>query len=197
MSNPFLPREDSDVADLVRANPLCWLVSGTADERFATPLPLLPETEGHGAVTSLLGHFGRSNPHVAALQASPHATILSMGANGYITPRLVSKRGWGPTWNYAVTRFEVEVRFVPEENDAALTQLAAALEQSADEPWSPVQMGARYDQLSRHIIAFRATILSQHPRFKLGQDEDDTSFAEIVEGLGDRTLAELMARTRK
>ena len=119
MSNPFLPREDSDVADLVRANPLCWLVSGTADERFATPLPLLPETEGHGAVTSLLGHFGRSNPHVAALQASPHATILSMGANGYITPRLVSKRGWGPTWNYAVTRFEVEVRFVPEENDGA------------------------------------------------------------------------------
>jgi transcriptional regulator len=196
MANPFTPRKRADVTDLVRAFPLCWLVSGGPGERFATPLPLLPETDSTGAVRALFGHFGRANPHVAALERSPSATILCMGANGYITPRLVSKPGWAPTWNYAVTRFEADVRFVPEENDAALTQLAAALEDGADEPWTPARMGARYDQLSQHIIAFRAVIRSEDAKFKLGQDEDEATFEEIVAGLPDRTLANWMRRTR-
>jgi transcriptional regulator len=57
-------------------------------------------------------------------------------------------------------------------------------------------MGDRYDQLVPHIVAFRAAVLSVHATFKLGQDEDDASFAEIVERIDDRALARLMVDQR-
>ncbi|MEO9130202.1 MAG: FMN-binding negative transcriptional regulator [Sphingomonas sp.] len=196
MATPFLPRDPADMTALVRAYPLCWVVSDGADGHHATPLPLLPEPNDAGGVASLLGHFARSNPQVIALERAPAATILCMGPQGYIAPRLVSNPIWGPTWNYAVTRFDVDIHFVPEENDAAISQLAAALEGDMTDPWTPARMGPRYDQLAKHIVAFRATVRAAHPRFKLGQDENDTTFREIVTGLADETLANWMRSSR-
>ena len=197
MTNAFVPHQPADVTALIRAYPLCWVVSGGSDDRFATPLPLLAEADQTGAVVSLLGHFARANPHVAALERAPAAAILCMGPQGYISPRLVSNPTWGPTWNYGVVRFEVEIHFVPEENDAALSQLAVALEGETAGSWTPARMGERYDQLAKHIVAFRAPVRTAHPRFKLGQDENDQTFGEIVDRLSDRTLAEWMIRTRE
>lgn len=199
MPTPFLPRAPSDVAALVEAYPLCWVISGTgagAGEPHATPLPLLPEIGAGGAVVSLLGHFARSNPQVAALERDRSAMILCTGPQAFVAPRLVSDPSWGPTWNYAVVRFEVDIAFVPEENDAALEKLAAALERGQPDPWTPDRMGARYDQLARYIVAFRATVRAVHPKFKLGQDEKRQVFDEIVAGVADRDLAEWMVRSR-
>jgi transcriptional regulator len=196
MTTAFVPRVAADVASLVGAYPLCWVISGSTEERLATPLPLLAETDEHGRVVSLLGHMGRTNPQHEALVANPRATILSMGPQGYISPRLVSNLTWGPTWNYAVCRFETEVRFVPEETGDALWKLAEALEGRAADSWTPRQMGDRYEQLKQCIIAFRAVVQETHPRFKLGQDENDSVFSEIVEGLENRDLADWMVRTR-
>jgi transcriptional regulator len=192
----FIPREPSDVSELVRAYPLCWIVSGMVGERYATPLPLLPEQDEDSRVKSLFGHIARSNPQQEALERDPRATILCMGPQGYVSPRLVSNPTWGPTWNYAVCRFETEVRFVPDETDHALSLLAAALEGVGREAWTPERMGERYDQLRRHIVAFRADVLETHAKFKLGQDENDVVFQDIVRGLDDRILADWMLRTR-
>jgi len=196
MTGSFLPRDSSDVGRLVQAYPLCWVLSGDAGNRFATPLPLLPELGTDGSVQSLFGHMALSNPQQKALEADPMAAILCMGPQGYISPRLVSNLTWGPTWNYAVCRFEVEVEFVPDETEEALWQLAAALEGTAADSWTPDNMGERYHQLKRHIVAFRAKVLETHAKFKLGQDEQDTTFADIVDGLTDSTLADWMVRSR-
>jgi transcriptional regulator len=192
----FVPRTPSDVGQLVEAYPLCWIVSGNDADRHTTPLPLLVEQDAEGRMVSLFGHIAKSNPQQKALEEHPRATILCMGPQGYISPRLVSNPTWGPTWNYAVCRFETEIRFVPEETDVALSKLAEALEGAKPDSWTPANMGDRYYQLREHIVAFRAEILETHARFKLGQDENDVVFGEIVEGLGDRTLANWMVRTR-
>jgi len=193
----FLPKEPSDIRRLIEAYPLCWIVSGQADERFATPLPLLPEEDHGGRLVALLGHIARANPQHGALERDPRATILCMGPNGYVSPTLVSNPTWGPTWNYAVCRFETRIRFVPEENDFALSRLSAALEGTAADCWNPSLMGERYHKLKKHIVAFRADVLETHARFKLGQDETEVVFNDIVEGLADRTLAEWMIRTKR
>jgi transcriptional regulator len=192
----FSPREPSDVNELVRHYPLCWIVSDGAGKRHSTPLPLLAEEGPDGAVASLFGHIGLSNPQAEALKVDPRATILCMGPQGYISPRLVSNPTWGPTWNYAVCRFETKVQFVPEETDSALSRLAAALEGTAADSWSPARMGERYHELKKRIVAFRATVMETHARFKLGQDENDTVFEEIVERHADATLSEWMKRAR-
>ena len=195
MSNLFEPRQGSDIADLVKAYPLCWVVSGDAGSRHATPLPLLAETDEAGEVRSLFGHMARSNPQQAALESDPRAAVLCMGPQGYISPGLVgSNPTWGPTWNYAVVRFETEIRFGAEQNDAALWRLAESLEGNA---WTPERMGERYDKLKPRIVAFRARVLETHARFKLGQDENGTVFNEIVEGHPNRPLADWMRRSRK
>jgi transcriptional regulator len=57
-------------------------------------------------------------------------------------------------------------------------------------------MGSRYADLRRHIIAFRAHVQASHPTFKLGQDEDGATFAEITAALGEQPLAEWMMMQR-
>lgn len=192
----FAPRDPADLSRLVQAYPLCWIVSCNGENRHATPLPLLAEQDADGRVVSLFGHIARSNPQQSALEQNPRATILCMGPQGYISPMLVSNPTWGPTWNYAVCRFETEILFVPEETDKAVSQLAMALEGAAPDSWTPERMGERYHQLKQRIVAFRAKVLETHAKFKLGQDENEMVFEDIVRGLDDRTLADWMVRAR-
>ena len=196
-STPFVPRQPADVTRLIADYPLAWVVSAGVDGSAATPLPLLAETDAAGDIVALFGHFARCNSQVALLERQPRATILFQGPNAYVAPRLVSKPDWGPTWNYAVLRFDVEIEFVPDETKASVERLAAALEQDRARPWTPADMGPRYDQLARHIIAFRAHVRHVEARFKLGQDESPQIFGEIVAGLDDRVLADWMTRSRR
>lgn len=195
MTSPFDPRSHDDVLALVREHPLAWIVCREGDAP-ATPLPLLAECGGDGRIVALFGHVARRNPQVAALQAAPRALVLFQGPQGYVPPRLVSNPTWGPTWNYAVARFDVRIEFVPDETDAALERLAAHLEAGRGDPWTVDRMGARYDQLRRHIVAFRAHVERLHATFKLGQDELPGTFEEIVAGHGDPALVKWMRRTR-
>ena len=189
----FTPRTPADVLALIEAHPLAWVVSR---DFKATPLPLLAETDAQGKIVSLFGHFARRNPQVPALQNDPEALILFQGPEGYISPRLVSNPTWGPTWNYAVVRFEVTISFVPEETDAAVRRLAAHLERGQAKPWQVEAMRHRYGELMKHIIAFRASVRAMHATFKLGQDENEATFGEIVTGLQGSELAALMAAGR-
>lgn len=188
----FVPRDPADVHALISAYPLGWIVSNGAGGFAATPLPLLAELDEDGCVLALFGHFARANRHVDALVADPRAIILIQGPQGYISPRLVSNPSWGPTWNYAVAKFEVEIAFVPDETRDAVMRLAAALEGAAPGAWTIDRMGARVEQLLPHIIAFRAHVIAADARFKLGQDEASGTFDEIVAGLTDPALEEAM-----
>ncbi len=188
VTGTFDPRSPNDITRLIAENPLAWIVS---TDFQATPLPLVAETDEDCAIVSLLGHIPVAHPQKAWLTDNPRALILFNGPEGYISPGLVSKPDWGPTWNYAVVRFETEIEFVPDETGAALERLADHLEHGA---WTTDQMGARYDALISQIIAFRAHVRASHPTFKLGQNEGPETFAEITQGLGDMPLSRWMRK---
>jgi transcriptional regulator len=192
----FDPRSSADIARLVRDYPLATVVSNGASGFGATPLPLLAESDADGRIVALIGHFARSNPHLEALRADPRAVAIFQGPQAYVSPRIVSKPGWGPTWNYAVARFQIKVTLTPDLNDRALALLIEAMEGSGPDAWRASMMGERYDRLVPHIVAFRADVHSVHATFKLGQDEDDASFAEIVERIEDHALGALMVDQR-
>lgn len=193
-SDIFTPRSEADIAALIGEYPLAWVVSCGPEGQGATPLPLLAETDGDGRVVALFGHFARRNPQVALLERQPAAMILFQGPHAYVSPRLVSNPTWGPTWNYAVLRFETEISFVPEETQTAVERLARWLERGQAESWTTARMGARLDELLPYIVAFRARITATHARFKLGQDEPEQTFDEVVAGLDDAALAAWMTR---
>lgn len=189
----FAPRVPGDVARFVRAHPLGLVVSHGTAGFASTPLPLLPVVDAGDVVVELFGHFALANPQVEAIRANPAVHIVFQGPQGYIRPAWVPQPGWAPTWNYALVRFDAELRFVPEENDRAIRDLVAAMEGDGPGAWTTQAMGPRYDQLVRRIIAFRARVTRIHATFKLGQDEDDAVFREILTGLGDDPLARTMA----
>ncbi|NIJ38269.1 transcriptional regulator [Sphingopyxis panaciterrae] len=186
MSDPYQPRSAADVARLVADYPLAWLVSRDFN---ASPLPLIGETNEAGEIVALFGHCPRQSPIVADFRADPRGLILFNGPEGYVSPGLVSKPDWAPTWNFAVLRFQVEVEFVPEETHAAIERLAEKME---GDRWSTARVGPRYEQMLAQVIGFRAHVRSSEPRFKLGQDESAAGFAEIVAGHPDRVLAAWM-----
>lgn len=186
MAAIFEPAHADDPARLIAAYPLGWLVSASFN---ASPLPLIAETGADGAVVSLFGHCARSNPLVADFRADPKGLILFNGPHGYVSPDLVSKPDWAPTWNYAVLRYRVEVELVEGETRDAIERLVDAMEGGN---WSPERVGPRYETMLAHIVAFRAHVRSADPVFKLGQDESAAGFAEIAQGHPDRVLAEWM-----
>lgn len=189
----FAPRHPGDVAEMIREEVLGLVTTHDEQGFITTPLPLLAELDAAGEVRALIGHFARANPHVARAQATPRAQISFFGPHAYISPSMVSKPDWGPTWNYRLAQFEVDIAFEPGAEDAAIRALAEALE---GDRWSVEQMGGRYAGLVEHVIAFRAEVVRSSARFKLGQDESDTAFGEILAAVGEGALARAMRSQR-
>ena len=98
----------------------------------------------------------------------------------------------------AAAQFAVEVEFI--EDEAALRlvldDLVGAMEALRPDAWSAAEMGERYARLSRGIVAFHARVVDQRGVFKLGQDERDDVYADIVTGLAGQGADELIAWMR-
>lgn len=188
----FSPRSDADLLRLVRQQPLAWVVSGSvAEDSFrSTLLPILAETAADGRIVRLVGHFARSNDQYKLLMQDPKAVMLVLGTNGYISPSWMQDKTQAPTWNYASAQFFVDVEFFeqPEAIETHLRELVDTMEKqttraSSAAAWQVADMGARYASLSRGVIGFRAKIRKVRAKFKLGQDERDDVFADIMRGL--------------
>ncbi|MDA5193987.1 FMN-binding negative transcriptional regulator [Govanella unica] len=190
----FAPRSPSDARHLVSAFPLCWITSGAGAEFQATLLPLRPVAGDDGSVVELIGHFARSNAQVAALRDDPRAVVLALGPQGYISPSWMEDRAQAPTWNYASAQFTVDIEFFENgaEIAAHLQDLVGHMEQGRDKAWTVPEMGARYAELAKRIIGFRARVTATRAKFKLGQDERPDVYADIMEGLGAGQLVDWM-----
>lgn len=196
MTDVFAPKSDEQVLRLVLGNPLAWVVAHDGEFR-ASPLPLRPRVQV-GRIAALEGHMSRANPLHAALERNPRALILFSGPQGYISGSWVSNRTWAPTWNYAVVQFVVDLAFdeTPARLDAHLHDLADAMERGRPNAWHPSEMGERYEKLKRLIVPFDAKVVEQRAKFKMGQDERDTIFADITAGLAESGPGELLAWMR-
>lgn len=189
----FAPPGPAEVSRLIEAFPLAWLVS-TGPEFLSTPLPLRPRYDSSGRLLELHGHMSRGNPQVAALQAHPRALVLFIGPHGYVSPSWMADRTQAPTWNYASAQFVVETQFVAgdAELDPMLADLVDTMEAGRERCWQASEMGGRYRTLTRRIIGFRLHVQGGRLKFKLGQDERDDVYGDIVRGLADEGSGELL-----
>jgi transcriptional regulator len=197
MPNVFKNFTDQDVLDLVTEYPLALLVHPASQKQTVLPLPMLPDADESGRLTSLTGHMALRNPLVNGLKENPRTLFIFQGPNGYISPTIVSRPGWGPTWNYSLAWIEADITLHPDNNHAALQRLVHRLEGEQPEDWSTDEMGERYELLANKIIAFEASVVSVDATFKLGQDEEDSVFSEIAARTEDRSLRRWMERFRQ
>ena len=180
----YAPKSPGDVLDLVQGAPLAWIVS-QGEPSGATALPLRPVLDDSGQLIGFKGHFARNNPQVQTLQTQNRALILFMGPQGYVSPSWMADRTQAPTWNYAGATFDCRIEFFdePAQIEALLVDLISDMEKDRPQSWTLAEMGARAQGLSRGIIGFDATILDRQVAFKLGQDERDDVYSDILKGL--------------
>lgn len=196
-STIFEPRDPHRIAQFVRANPLAQMVSWFGDDIEATPLPLVAQVDGQGEVRALVGHFSLANRHVDILRSNSRALCIFFGAHGYVSPSWMRDRTQAPTWNFETTQFLVDVALAREESETALAieSLLDQVEGDAPERWHPRELGERYPRLLRAVIGFRAAVIETRVKFKLGQNERQDVYQDIIGGLrqtGNLRLAEAM-----
>jgi len=197
--SPFAPLSERDVTRLVLEHPFAWLVTAADGNFAATPLPIRPVVDDTGRITGLLGHFARRNPQVELLRRVPRTLMLFMGPHGYMSSSWLADRTRAPTWNYASAQFVVDIEFTedPAATRDVVRDLVGAMEAGRPDAWSIEDMGARYARLQSGIIAFRAHIRERRVKFKLGQDERDAEYVEMIDALqagGQHGLLEWMQR---
>ncbi|HEY0956458.1 MAG TPA: FMN-binding negative transcriptional regulator, partial [Roseateles sp.] len=185
MTDLFRALSPDDLVDLVHQQPLAWIVSGAAGALNATPLPVQLTCDADGKPARILGHFARRNPHLAALASDSRATVLLIGPQGYVSPSWFADRSQAPTWNYGMAIFTVDVKLLDTPADARrlLGGLVDQVEHDRPGRWRVDEMGARYEKLAANIVGFEADVLDVRAKFKLGQDERDDVFADILRGL--------------
>lgn len=197
MNDVFKAPSPGAVARLIERHPLAWVTSPDSDPVMATPLPLLGNYDERGELASLTGHIARRNPHCALLERGGRVEILFQGPQGYLSPEWQGNPSWGPTWNYAVIQVAARIEMQPENADTALRRLVRAMEGRHGGRWSVEQMGARYGELSRQVVAFEARAVSVRARFKMAQDEKVDTLRQFLSALQGTDLAECMADCNK
>ena len=98
-------------------------------------------------------------------------------------------------------QFVVDVEFTDNAtaSEEAVNELTNALEKNRPNSWHSKELGERYDKLLGGIIAFRARVIEQKHKFKLGQNERQDVYEDVLQGLEENahfSLADLMRRQR-
>lgn len=191
----FRPRAESDVVELVEKAPLAWLV---AADLSAIRLPVRPIVQGE----RLIGFRGHMPRRIAGrFVDNPDALLLVTGPSAYVSPSWFTNRRQAPTWSSASAAFPCSICLIDDSGTLheSLVDLVEAMEAGRASAWGLEELGDRYEGLAAHIVAFRADIIDQRAAFRLGQDEDEQTFAEILAGLrseGNDGFADLMAQFR-
>jgi transcriptional regulator len=190
----YAARSQDDLMKLLDAQPMAWLISAGGEDAAFTPLPLRAALDGDGRLVALQGHLARRNPHVARLRRDAIAQALVMGPHAYVSPSWLDDRTQAPSWNYAAAVFELEV-VISEEAQAIedeLRALVTRMEGARPNAWTLEEMGERYARLAQGVTAFRGVITKTRATFKLGQDERDHDFAQLLAGLSRSGEAEVV-----
>jgi transcriptional regulator len=195
---PLFRPTDDDVTRLVEAYPLAWLVT---EPLSAMLLPMRPSYDRRGRLTALAGHLSKSGPVAERLRRKPRALILFTGPSGYFSPSWMRNRRQAPTWASASVALLCDIAFHEDDAslDASLRDLVGAMESGREAEWRLGELGDRYAGLAGRIMAFRAEIVDRRAAFRLGQDEDEDTFADILGALrsnGANDLADMMQIAR-
>ncbi|WP_456268479.1 FMN-binding negative transcriptional regulator [Kushneria sp. AK178] len=171
----------------MRHHPFATLVTVTAGDPQADPLPLLLHAE-EGRQGVLRGHVARANP---LCQQSPgRALALFHGPDSYITPNWYpAKREHGqvvPTWHYLTVQARGALRLIEDTGwlRAHVAELTSRFERDRRIPWSIDDApGAYIDDMCRAIVGVKLDIEHLAGKHKAAQHKDAATQRAVFEGL--------------
>ena len=183
----FKAGHPDEVIAYMRAHPFA-LICG-ADEGgkpVATQVPLLFEQREDKLF--LQGHFMKKQDHTNAFLKNPNVLIVFTGAHTYVSASWYENKKIASTWNYQAVHAAGTIRF---QDASFLLQLLTRLTETFERPGSPslVQhMDPAYvQQMMQAIIAFEVEVLTIRNVFKLSQNRNKQSQANIISQLSNQS----------
>jgi len=187
---------------LMRARPLCTLVTQTDSGLIANHLPVqtLDEPAPLGCIR---GHIARANPLWREYRSAAQALAIFQGPHAYVSPSFYpSKAKTGevvPTWDYAVVHASGNLRFI--DDPQWLREFVAGLTDTHEAPraqrWKIDDAPAAYiDKMLKLIVGFEFSILRLAGKWKVSQNRPQPDRQGVIQNLqnaGDADSREIAA----
>lgn len=202
MHIPKYYREEdrTKIIEFLKANNFPVLVSHDGEKLVATHLPTETIENADGSLT-ILGHMSRANPQWRTF-GEQELLLVFQGAHAYISPRWYNHVNV-PTWNYMMVHVYGRARMLERRElydllDRLVKKHETGVSYSLDElPQDFVE------KEMKGVAGFMLEVTRIEAGYKLSQNRDDESYANIVnelENRGDensRRLAEEMRANRR
>jgi transcriptional regulator len=179
----FKAAHPHDILAFMKAHPFA-LICG-ADENgkpVATQVPFLFEQRGDQLF--LQGHFMKKQDHTNAFYQNPNVLVVFSGAHVYVSASWYSDKQTASTWNYQSVQAAGTIRF---QDAGFLRQLLTRLTETFEQPGSTSMVQhmdpAYVEKMMQAIVAFEVEVVSVRHVFKLSQNRDAKSRANIISQL--------------
>lgn len=196
----FREIDPEEIAAVIAAAPLGYVVANTAEGLIANHMPILVDKRGE-----LVGHIALANDMHRLIAEGEEVLVIFRGVDGYVSPNFYPSKAEHhkqvPTWNYQVVHVHGTISFQHDENSkrAAVGLLTREHERriNGEKAWRMADAPADYmtDMLGK-IVAFRIAVTRTIAKSKLSQNRDSRDFEGAVDGLkssGQEALAARMA----
>ncbi|MBS1690117.1 MAG: FMN-binding negative transcriptional regulator, partial [Bacteroidetes bacterium] len=130
------------------------------------------------------GHVMRKTDHHKAIEQNPDVLILFQGPHCYVSSSWYTEKG-GATWNYQTVHARGKVNILSDaETIKLLDELTAKYEAAQENPLLINDMPDGYvDSLIKAIAGFEIKLTDIYPIFKLSQNQNDVSYANVIKHL--------------
>ncbi len=174
---------------LMRAHPLCTLVTLGAEGLVANHIPMLMRP-GQGGFGTLVAHVARANPVWKETDFSMPVLVIFQGPQAYISPSwYATKQEHGkvvPTWNYAVVQASglMQVHDDAQWVRAQATQLTAERESEFDKPWAVDDAPRDYtDTMINALVGIEIPLAKLTGKWKVSQNQPVANRQTVVQAL--------------
>lgn len=198
----YTESDSSKIWTFIEAHPFAFITSSDASgQPVATQVPLIL-SEGK---KSLRGHIMKHTDHHKAFLDNPQVLVVFSGPNAYISGSWYSKPNVASTWNYMSVQLRGTLKFLEENEFIKLMKNFTLKFEGGNQSSPTIYNNIPEDYLKQHmqaITGFEIYIDKIEATFKLSQNKDKESFANILKELNNKShqeqwLAEEMQKNNR
>ncbi len=191
--NQFKQHNFDEIKWLMEEFPLATLIAHSAEKLEVSHIPLYfeeaSETPNGSEYGFLYGHIAKVNP-LSKMPVESHWQVIFCDMGHYISPNWYPNKAVThkevPTWNYRSVHLTVKPTFITD--PLALRQMVGKLsdinEINQPVPWSLDEAPDDFVKgLCKAIVGIKFEIIDVNAQFKLSQNKDKETKANIVQNL--------------
>ena len=180
----FKASNHQEVIDFMQANPFVTICGVDANGLpVATHIPVLIKIEND--VVTISGHMMRKQDHSNAFEINKNVLVIFSAPSAFVSANWYTTKNMGSTWNYQTVHARGTLEIMDEAHlRQLLTDLTLHFEKDADSPTQVKNLSEEYMQQNmKAIYSFDLVVMDLQHVFKLSQNRDEASHANIVNEL--------------